>query len=175
VSLAVFAILAALAYGVLNQTLASAEILSDRMDRLQSVQRTMRVLGEDFFQLVPRPVRLALGDGYGAALLTSFESGFALELTRGGWNNPLAMPRGTLQRVAYRIEEQQLVRYYWNVLDRTLGNEFVGVTLLDGVESVNFRFLQSNGEWTERWPPQNTPGPLGLRERPRAVRQRGAP
>jgi general secretion pathway protein J len=71
--------------------------------------------------------------------------------------------------VAYRIEEQQLVRYYWNVLDRTLGNEFVGVTLLDGVESVNFRFLQSNGEWTERWPPQNTPGPLGLRERPRAV------
>jgi prepilin-type N-terminal cleavage/methylation domain-containing protein len=48
VSLAVFAILAALAYGVLNQTLASAEMLSERMNRLQAVQRTMRILSEDF-------------------------------------------------------------------------------------------------------------------------------
>jgi general secretion pathway protein J len=169
VSLAVFAILAALAYGILNQTLANAELLTDRMKRLQAVQRTMRVLSEDFFELAPRPVRQELGDSYSAALQTSFDSGFALELTRGGWNNPLAMPRGTLQRVAYRIEEDQLVRYHWNVLDRTFSNEFIGETLLDGVESIVFRFLQDNGEWTEQWPPQGTPGPLGLRRRPRAV------
>lgn len=169
VSLAVFAILAALAYGVLNQTLASADILHDRMNRLQSVQRTMRILSEDFFQMTPRPVRQELGDSYAAALQTSFDSGFALELTRGGWNNPLAMPRGTLQRVAYRIEEDQLVRYHWNVLDRTFTNELLGLTLLDGVESIVFRFLQDNGEWTEQWPPQGVAGPLGLRLRPRAV------
>lgn len=169
VSLAVFAILAALAYGVLNQTLANAEILSNRMDRLQAVQRTMRVMGEDFFQLTPRPVRRELGDDYGAALQTSFESGFALELTRAGWNNPMAMPRGTLQRAAYRVEEQQLVRYHWNVLDRTFSNELIGVALLDGVESILFRFMQANGEWTDQWPPQNAAGPPGLRLRPRAV------
>jgi general secretion pathway protein J len=129
----------------------------------------MRVLSEDFFELTPRPVRQELGDGFSAALQTSFESGFALELTRGGWNNPLAMPRGTLQRAAYRIEDDKLLRYHWNVLDRTYSNELLGVTLLDGVESIAFRFLQDNGEWTDRWPPQNTPGPLGLRQRPRAV------
>lgn len=169
VSLAVFAILAALAYGVLNQTLASAEMLSDRMNRLQAVQRTMRIVSEDFVQLAPRPVRQELGDNYAAALLTSFESGFALELTRGGWRNPLALPRSTLQRAAYRIEEDQLVRYHWNVLDRTLSNEIIGVTLLDGVESISFRFMRDNGEWTDQWPPQGTPGPSGLRQRPRAV------
>jgi general secretion pathway protein J len=169
VSLAVFAILAALAYGVLNQTLASAEMLSDRMDRLQAVQRTMRILSEDFVQLAPRPVRQELGDSYAAALLTSYESGFALELTRAGWRNPLALPRGTLQRAAYRIEEDQLVRYHWNVLDRTLSNEVIGVTLLDGVESIVFRFMRDNGEWTDQWPPQGAPGPSGLRQRPRAV------
>jgi general secretion pathway protein J len=169
VSLAIFAILAALAYGVLNQTLANSEMLSARMDRLQAIQRTMRILEEDFVQLAPRPVRQELGDGYDAALLTSFESGFALELTRAGWRNPLAMPRGTLQRAAYRIEEDRLVRYHWNVLDRTLSNELIGVELLDGVESIAFRFLQDNGEWTDQWPPRGATGSMGLRRRPRAV------
>ncbi|MDH4049052.1 MAG: type II secretion system minor pseudopilin GspJ [Gammaproteobacteria bacterium] len=169
VSLAVFAILAALAYGVLNQTLANAEMLSERMNRLQAVQRTMRILSEDLFQLTPRPVRLELGDDFGAAIQTSLVTGYALELTRGGWNNPLAMPRGTLQRAAYRMEEDQLVRYHWNVLDRTFSNELVGVTLLDGVESIVFRFMRDNGEWTDQWPPQGASGPNILRQRPRAV------
>ncbi|MGH8222124.1 MAG: type II secretion system minor pseudopilin GspJ [Woeseiaceae bacterium] len=169
VSLAVFGILAALAYSTLNLTLANAELLNERMDRLQAVQHTMRVLSEDFVQLAPRPVREELGDTLGAALQTDFESGFALELTRGGWNNPLALPRGTLQRAAYRIEENALVRYHWNVLDRTFSNELIGVTLLDGVDGIAFRFLQANGEWTDQWPAENTPGPPGLRMRPRAV------
>lgn len=169
VALAIFAILAALAYGTLNETLANAELLSARLDRLQAVQRTMRVLSEDLIQLAPRPVRDELGDQYGAALQTSFDSGYALELTRGGWRNPMALPRGTLQRAAYRIEEDQLVRYHWNVLDRTLSNEILGVTLLDGVESVVFRFMRDNGEWTDQWPPQGTSGAAGLRQRPRAV------
>ena len=100
VALAVFAIMSALAYGTLSQTFTSAEILSARMDRLQAIQRTVRVVGQDFMQLSPRPVRNELGDGFSAALSTSFDSGFALELTRGGWSNPIALPRGTLQRAA---------------------------------------------------------------------------
>jgi general secretion pathway protein J len=169
VSLAVFSILAALAYGVLNQTLASADLLNERMDRLQALQRTIRTLSEDFMQLTPRPVRDELGDSYAAALQTSFQSGFALELTRGGWNNPLALPRGTLQRAAYRIEDGQLLRYHWNVLDRTFSNELIGVTLLAGVDSIAFRFMQDNGEWIDQWPPQGASGLPGLRQRPRAV------
>ena len=169
VSLAIFSILAALAYGALGQTLDSADMLNDRMDRLQALQRTMRLLSEDLQQLSPRPIRDELGDGLGPALDTGFDSGFALELTHGGWSNPLVLPRSTLQRSAYRIEDDELIRYHWTVLDRTLANEPLSVTLLDGVESVLFRFLQANGEWTEQWPPLNRPGLLGARERPRAV------
>ena len=169
VALAVFAILAALAYGALSQTLTSAELLNERMDRLQAVQRTVRLLTQDFMQLTPRPVRDELGDNFEPALQTSLISGFALEMTRGGWNNPIVLPRATLQRVAYRIEEDELIRYHWRVLDRTLANEPIGVTLLDGVDSIVFRFMQSNGDWTEQWPPQSAPGQLGLRTRPRAV------
>ncbi len=169
VSLAIFSILAALAYGALGQTLDSAELLNDRMDRLQAIQRTMRLLSEDLQQLSPRPIRDELGDGFGPALDTDFQSGFALELTHGGWSNPIVLPRSTLQRSAYRIEDDELIRYHWRVLDRTLANEPLSVTLLDGVESVFFRFLQANGEWTEQWPPSNRPGRLGARQRPRAV------
>lgn len=169
VSLAIFAILAALAYGALSRTLDSAELLNGRMDRLQAIQRTMRLLSEDLQQLSPRPIRNELGDGFAPALDTGFQSGFAVELTHGGWSNPVVLPRGTLQRSAYRIEEDELIRYHWRVLDRTLANEPLSVTLLDGVESVLFRFLQVNGEWTEQWPPGNRPGALGARQRPRAV------
>lgn len=169
VALAIFGILAALAYGALSQTLLSAEMLNARMDRLQAIQRTMRHLSQDFAQLAPRPVRLELGDAIGPALQTDLRSDYALELTRGGWSNPAALPRGTLQRAAYRLEDDELVRYYWTVLDRTLSNEPVGVTILDGVENLLFRYLLDSGDWIEQWPPPNAPGPLGLRQRPRAV------
>jgi general secretion pathway protein J len=169
VALAIFGMLAAFAYGTLSRTLSNAEILTERMQRLQSVQRTMRFLSEDFMQLAPRPVRDELGDNFGPALYTDVQSDFAVELTHGGWSNPAALPRGSLQRVAWRLEEDELVRYHWTVLDRTLSNEPAGRALLDGVDSIAFRFMQENGEWTEQWPPDNRPGPLGLRQRPRAV------
>ena len=169
VAMAVFAVLAGFAYSTLSQTLISAEILGERMDRLQALQRTMRLLTDDLQQLAPRPVRDELGDNLRPALDTSFQSGFALELTRSGWNNPIVLPRSTQQRVAYRIEDGELIRFHWYSLDRTLSNEPVSVTLLDGVESLQFRFLVSNNDFTEQWPPQNLPGALGVRQRPRAV------
>lgn len=169
VSLAIFGILSALAYGALSQTLLSAEMLNERMDRLQAIQKTMRHLSQDFIQLAPRPVRLELGDSIGPALQSDLRSEFAVELTHGGWSNPVALPRGTLQRSAYRLEEDELVRYYWNVLDRTLNNEPIAVTILDGVESLKLSYLAESGDSIEQWPPPSAPGPLGLRQRPRAV------
>ena len=169
VSMAIFAILASLAYGVLNQTLLNSEILTEKMERLKAIQKTMRVISDDFLQLAPRPVRGELGERYGASLTTDFQSVYALELTRGGWSNLVVLPRGTMQRAAYRLEENELIRYHWNVLDRTLNNQPIAVVLLDDVDAVAFRFLQPSGEWIEQWPPPSMPGPLGLKQRPRAV------
>jgi general secretion pathway protein J len=139
------------------------------MDRLQSVQRTMRYLSTDLFQAAPRPVRTELGDSFAPALQTSLSSEFALELTRSGWGNPAGRPRSTMQRVAYRIEDDELVRYHWNVLDRTYANEPLATVLLDDVEGLYFRYFDANGELSEVWPPQAQSGGAGLRLRPRAV------
>ena len=166
VAMAIFGVMSMLAYMSLGQTLANAEMLTERIDRLQAVQRTVRFLSNDLLQAAPRPVRLELGDSMGSAVLTSLSGEFALELTHGGWGNPAGLPRGTLQRSAYRLEDDELVRYHWNVLDRTFANEPVANILLDDVESLLFRYLDTDGEWSEVWPPLAQPG---IRSRPRAV------
>ncbi len=169
VALAIFGVLTTLSYMTIGQTLLSVEFLSDRMDRLQAVQRTVRYLGGDLMQAAPRPVRDELGDGFLPAVRTDPASIFALELTHGGWSNPAGLPRGTLQRSAYRLQDGELIRYHWTVLDRTLANDPIETVLLDGVESLLFRYLQANGEWIGQWPPLSAQGPASYRLRPRAV------
>ncbi|NIA28112.1 MAG: type II secretion system minor pseudopilin GspJ [Desulfobulbaceae bacterium] len=166
VAMAIFGVMSMLAYMTLGQTLANSEMLTERMDRLRAIQQTVRFLSSDFVQAAPRPVRLELGDSMGPAVFTSLSGEFALELTHGGWGNPAGLPRGTLQRTAYRLEKDELVRYHWNVLDRTYANQPIANVLLDGVESLLFRYLAADGEWSEVWPPLAQPD---IRARPRAV------
>ena len=169
VALAVFGVLSVMAYMALGQTLSNADLLGERMQRLEAIQRTIRQLDSDLMQAAPRPVRGLLGDGYEPAIRTSFASEYALEVTHGGWTNPAGLPRGTLQRSAYRIEDDELIRYHWRVLDRTINNEPIETVLLDGVESIEFRYLTTDGEGSEQWPPANVAGPAAFRLRPRAV------
>ena len=169
VALAVFGVLSLLAYMTLGQTLSNADMLTERMDRLQAVQRTIRHLSNDLMQAAPRPIRRELGDSLGPAVSTDLGAEFALEVTHGGWSNPAGLPRGTLQRSAYRIEDDELVRYHWTVLDRTFANEPIATILLDEVDSLIFRYMQSDGEWSETWPPLGAQGAANVRARPRAV------
>jgi general secretion pathway protein J len=169
VALAVFGVLSVMAYMALGQTLSNADLLGERMQRLEAIQRAIRHLDSDLMQAAPRPVRGLLGDGYEPAIRSSFGSEYALEVTHGGWTNPAGLPRGTLQRSAYRLEDGELIRYHWRVLDRTINNEPIAVALLDGVESIEFRYLTTDGEGSEQWPPTSVTGPAGFRLRPRAV------
>jgi general secretion pathway protein J len=169
VALAVFGIMSMLAYSALGTTLTNADYLSGRMDRIQSIQRAMRHLSSDLMQAAPRPVRSELGDTFRPAMESVLSSEFMLEVTHGGWNNPAGLPRSTLQRVAYRLEDAKLVRYHWNVLDRTYANEPVVTVLLDDVESLYFNFFDATGETSTIWPPQAQGGPVTLLARPRAT------
>jgi general secretion pathway protein J len=114
-------------------------------------------------------VRLEVGDTLGPAVFSDPGGQYAIEITHSGWSNPVGLPRGTMQRSAYRLENDELLRYHWNVLDRTFANEPVATVLLDDVESLLFRYLQADGVWIDRWPPQDTENTSGLRDRPRAV------
>lgn len=169
VAVAVFAVMSMLAWGALARSLTDAEMLTERMDRLESIQRTMQFLTTELTQAAPRPVRDELGDTYVPAVYSSLSGDFSLEFTHGGWRNPAGLPRSTLQRTAYRIEEEQLIRYHWTVLDRTYANEPIATVMLDEVESLLFLFYDDSGEASEVWPPQGATGASALRIRPRAV------
>ncbi len=169
VALAVFGVMTVLAYAALGQTLSNADLLTERMERLKNIQRAVRILDADLMQAAPRPIRNPLTDESSPALMSDISYDFALELSRSGWNNPAGLKRSTQQRSAYRIEEGELVRYHWNVLDRTLANEPFRIVLLDGVDSLTFQYLRPNGEWTPQWPPGGIDNPSNPTLRPRAV------
>lgn len=168
VAMAIFAVLSALAYMTLGQTLSNSDMLTERMDRLQAIQRTMGYLSTDLMQATPRSIRADLGQQL-PALRSSFGDEFAVQLTHNGWPNSSGVPRSTQQRTAYRIEDEELIRYHWNVLDRTVNNVPVATVLLDDIESLTFRFLQQNGEWVDQWPPISVQAASNSTMLPRAV------
>ncbi|MDH3820156.1 MAG: type II secretion system protein GspJ, partial [Gammaproteobacteria bacterium] len=59
--------------------------------------------------------------------------------------------------------------YHWNVLDRTVNNIPVATILLDEVDSLTFRFLQTNGDWSDQWPPISAQTSSNSINMPRAV------
>jgi type II secretion system protein J len=67
------------------------------------------------------------------------------------------------------LEEGKLFRVYYNVLDSTYSNNAISTEILDGVESLEFRLLQDNGQTTNQWPPLTAQGANAYRLRPRAV------
>lgn len=169
VAMAIFGVLTILAYMSLAQTLTNAEMLTERMDRLQAIQRTVRFLSNDLAAASPRPIRNELGDGYLPAVMVSASNNFALAVTHGGWSNPAGLPRSTQQRSVYLLEDGKLFRVYYPVLDATYSDTAISTEILDGVESLEFRLVQDNGESTSQWPPAGAQGPIGERLRPRAV------
>ncbi|CAN5156903.1 GspJ family T2SS minor pseudopilin variant XcpW [soil metagenome] len=172
VATAIFAVVGVMAFGGFNAVLAQRDRTAEELARLKEVQFAMRLLTLDLYQVAPRPVRDELGNRQQPAVLADERTDYALELSRSGWSNPAALPRPTLQRVAYRLENDTLVREYWPVMDRTLSNEPVVMELLTGVEAIEFRFLGpglDDGEWQTQWPPLDIPPPLAALARPLAI------
>lgn len=170
VAMAVFAVIGAMALGGLNAVIDQGEIAGGQMARLAELQRAMRVLTADLGGIQPRFVRDELGTAGELPLVTDGRGEFLLRLTRGGWSNPSRAPyRGTLQRLQYRLKDDVLIREYWAVTDRVLGERPRQEELLTGVERLELSYLDQGREWVTQWPPPSRSAP-GNGERPRAIR-----
>ena len=169
VAISIFVVLGVLAYGGYNNSVKQTEIARTSMKRLAQVQTTVRVITQDFEQLAPRPVRDVVGDTRLPALMSMSKGQQLLSLTRAGWTNPGGLPRATLQRVSYVLEDDKLRREHFTVLDATLSNEPVKRELIDHVKSVRVRFMDDQKQWQEQWPPLNAAPQTLTRLRPLAV------
>lgn len=169
VAVAILAIMSVMTYRGVSEARISVENAGGHMDRLREVQRAMHLLTSDFRTLAPRPVREPIGDGYRAALRRDPNAVTLVELSHAGWPNGAGAPRGTIQRVTYRLDESTLIREYWTVTDPTLANVPVIRRLLTQVERIEIRYMDAGREWVTQWPPLGSPGDTGFRARPLAV------
>lgn len=148
VAVAIFAVVAALAYGGLASVLDAREQTDAAAQKLRALQQSFHFLERDLDQASTRAIR----DEYGTARAALLGGPDWLEFTHGGWANPGGQTRSELQRVAYAVRDQQLIRAHWLVLDRAQDSAPYEAPLLDGVRALHLRFLNTDGQWSEDWP-----------------------
>lgn len=169
VAIFIFSLVSVIATNGYNELVRQSGVVNDGAERTRAVQRGMHRISQDFSFLEPRPVREPLGDSIQPALRADIRNDVLVEFTRAGWSNPAGLPRSTLQRVSYRLQDGKLYREYWHMLDRTLAEEPVRTVLFDGVDRVTLRFLDGNQNWQEQWPALGVSGNEAPRTLPAAV------
>ena len=150
----IFAIMAVMAYGGLDNVMSNSESAQQALKRLQQIQQSVSVLNRDFSQIVPRPIR----DEFGTPqpfLTAGNNIDNLIELSRGGRVNPANLLRSSLLRIAYQFDDETLVRLQWPQMDRAQETEAKKTILIDNLDKVTLRFLDQNAEWQEQWPPLN--------------------
>jgi general secretion pathway protein J len=178
IAVAIVAIMAAMGYAGINQAMRERVAVEAAQQRLIDVQRAMRILSQDFAQVVPRPARDPEGGGdLQPAIASARTPGTLVTLTRGGWSNPIGAQRQTQQRVRYRFGDGMLYREHWLAVDAALNAEPRARVVLDRVKSVTMRYMDPTSRvWRNDWPAISGSGvatattvDLLLRARPAAV------
>lgn len=155
IAIAIFSILAAIAYTGLRSVLDTEQQTSLHNQRLAKMQLGFNLMENDIEQAVPRPVRDAFGDAE-LPLRGSGFTGIVLEFTRGGIPNPTGLKRSGLQRVGYELEEDTLYRVTWPVLDRAQDTAPRRTALMDKVKSIEFVYYDQQMTRHDQWPPRET-------------------
>ncbi|WP_421792875.1 type II secretion system minor pseudopilin GspJ [Hyphobacterium sp.] len=155
VSVFLFAIVGAIATGLLNTSLTARDLNMASSERAEMIDRARILMREDFGQLVNRAPR-QLDGRIGGPGFAGSTSGVAsptarsgetvlVAFTRAGRPNPGDLsPRGTLQYVEYVRADDLLIRRSWAYPDRfaeTPAQEFV---LLEGLDELEAGFLAGN-------------------------------
>jgi general secretion pathway protein J len=163
IAMAITAFVSLVAYTSLSAVISGVEGARAQAQRMHELNRAFSVLSRDIRQFTNRPVVNEFGQP-SSALEGGVLAQRMLSFTRAGWHNTVAIPRSTLQRVAYVLEDDQLVRLSWPVLDLAGPIEPQRAVLIDRVQRFDVRFLPSTSSlrvnrgvdidrrlWQESW------------------------
>lgn len=153
IAIAIFSLVSVMAYTGLYSAQMTSQRVEEAGDRLSALQVAFSLMARDIQQSVNRPVRDAFGEMQLAFMGARTGVGAMLEFTRTGLRNPAGFARSSLQRVAYAVEEDELLRLTWPSLDRGYGVEPVRTPILTGVKQVELRFMDVDRNWVDQWPP----------------------
>lgn len=167
VALAIFTVIGVAAYTGLFAVLDAREATRAQSERLAAVQYAVETFVDDLVQTTARPVRAVQPRERAALYAPGPDIEPLLAVTRGGWPNPARLPRSTLGRVEWFLDDRRLFRQTRARPDAPQSVEPVRRRLLERIDDAALRFLDADGEWSPRWPPLNAPD-AGARL-PRAV------
>lgn len=150
IAISIFAMIGLASYQVLTTVIQAESATSQSSDRLARLQKIYLALSRDLVQVSHRQVR----DGNGETMpaLMTDQRGYGLEFSRTGWRNPLNQPRSNMQRIAYELDGEELLRHSWSVLDRAQDSQPRTQLLVSGVENLRMRMLDHEGRWHTEWP-----------------------
>lgn len=163
VAVAVFGVMATLAYAGLAQVIDFRGALEARSARFAAVQKTLHLLQRDLVYASQRGIRDSQGTP-GSAMIGGYGTPeLALTRTRDDADGP------GLMRVEYALVDGQLERRVWGVLDRMPQHQPLAAVVLPEVTALQLRFMDAQ-QWRPAWPPGGNAGDVTLL--PRAVEVR---
>jgi general secretion pathway protein J len=164
VALAIFSVLATMAYGGLSSVARTRAGLEASGARLKALQLGVAQLGRQLRQAAARPVR----GSYGESLPAMVGTAATLELSHRDYASPAQPQRAALMRSSWSLDQERVVRDDWPVLDRVGSTRAVRRVVLEDCTQLRLRYLDGGGEWRDQWPPRS--GPDAAPDRlPRAV------
>ncbi|KFZ36614.1 general secretion pathway protein GspJ [Shewanella mangrovi] len=153
VAIGIFAMLGLAANAVLQTVIKDDEVTQDFAQKLKDLQQGFGAIERDFSQIVARTPRMAQG-GRATTVIQSGKDMLdseseAIVFFRLGWLNPGGiLPRGSLQSVAYVVQEGKLQRWFYPYPEPEQGAEPIKTVLMNKVVSVKYSF-NVEGKWQQ--------------------------
>jgi len=186
-------------FQVVNGLSSAQSVITSRSEETRSLTKVMRLIERDFGQIVDRPIYDTDGSNERLETFIGDGDLYLVEFSRQGVRNPLLVKRPEVQRIAYGLASEVgeivasnsedledfytqeepvdetedegllLVRYVWPSLDRADESVPKAQILFEGVEELEFEFLDfdsGGNNWTDFWPS------FGKTEKPYAVKMK---
>lgn len=157
VALAIFSIMGALGYRALAGLLDARAAIVAQSQQWRALELFFSRLERDLGSYVTRPIRNEFDRTEAAFFAPSGATEIAF--TRAGWSGANG-PAADAQRVGYRWREQTVELLLWPALDRAPHTEPSAYTVIRSIKTLQFRFLDANGNWQRQWgtpPHEGTP------------------
>lgn len=163
VAIAVFAVVATMAYSGLDLLLRSRESLEAQAQRQRELELAVLGIERDLRQALARPARGPYGDEQPALI----GSGIAAEWTALDLTSSRDGVRTAALRVRYALVDGALWRSRDAVLDRSPRDSSRTRKVLGDVERLSWRFVAAGRQRLDQWPPRT--GITAPERLPRAV------
>jgi len=153
IAMAIFSMISLASFSIFDTVIRGDEASKTHADRLYKLQRTFMIIERDVLQIARRTVRIdgeAPLIGYIHTDQTALSSDTEiLGFVRSGWRNPgLLLPRGDMQSVAYRLQDNVLERLHYNFVDAVVGQKPTTRKLIDHIKELKFEFYYGD-KWQD--------------------------